>query len=83
MRFGGMGQQICDCLTYFRFGLDLTNTFGIVTYYKFIFCSVLKEGKGRTALEQSIPSILALPSLMKQKYVDGTSMHISTELFAH
>ena len=55
------GQQTCDCSTYLRIALDLANFLGIVSKCNFIFCSVLKEGLGKSALEQttSISNILA------------------------
>ena len=53
---GGMGQKPCDCLTYVRLGLHLANSLEIVSYWKFIFCSVLKEGEGKTALKQGCGS---------------------------
>ena len=61
------GHQTCDCSTYLRIELDLANTLGIVSYYEcnFIFCSVLKEDLGKSALEQIIPNIPA-----SLKYVD-------------
>ena len=51
------GHQTCDCSTYLRIGLDLTNTLGIASYYNLIFCSVLKEDEGKGSLEQTIPYI--------------------------
>ena len=47
------GHQTCECSNYLRIGLDLANTLGRVSYYNFIFCSVLKEGESKRALEQT------------------------------